>query len=931
MKTYLLSLFFFFFALPLSRAQSAADIWSDTLRANALFKQADVLRDSGIMDKATLLYLECATIWQHLIPDGSVREARAIYLAGFCQYRFGKYADSEVILQRALTMQRRILPTNDMQIGNTLNMLALADMERGNYQGAANLHREVLAIYTLHYGRKSLKTAKVLSDLGASLGYLGYFRENLAIQEEVLTIIQQLVPAKSRELTRPYMALGTAYKQARRYREALAYFQQALDIYTHHKHEMTAAAYFEIGLVYLAQKEPQKALEFIEKGRDLMVDIGEEAHATFGYPCIYLGRAHYELGHFATAVDWEQKAIRLFLGSDGPDNPMLEPLYHHLGLAQAANGQFEQAMASLAESSRILRLIEPNPENHHRVASDLADVYALWYDQTRADSLLYKSRSFYDKACKFLEQKFKKQSNAILRKKHLYDAVPVVERAIAAEYKWLQKFPNDREALEKAWRWSEYLHGFLLNSTIQEAEAKKIAGIPDALLEQETQLRLRLTEMEKFGTRLVQDKGLSLTHPEVVNHHTQQLETEAAYEALVQGFAQRYPDYYRLKHDLTPTSLRDIQRLLKPGQTILEYFTGDKNIFAFVVRPDTALLIRISHDFPLALWVTQFREGILGYHTAYVKKPAEYERTVRQYARTAHDLYQKLLAPVARWLTPDLLIVPDAALNYLPFEALISAVPTDLSNFKTYPFVVLERNISYTYSATLQHQLSNRAKKAPASDHFLGFAPFFNADTVALSLRLDQELSMRAGLQPLPYSGEEVLRAGKRIKGPKTIITGKDATRKQFLALAGQYRILHLATHAKANEKTGEWSHIAFAHTADDSTGLLYAGDIYNLCLNADLVVLSACETGTGELQYGEGVISLARAFYYAGARSVATSLWKVNDQSTMRVTDQFYAEWAKKKSKHAALTDAKRYYLQKYSGASAHPFFWAGLVLTGE
>ncbi len=935
MKTFLFVIAFFIGNFLLS-AQSPAENqaqWADTLRANALFKQAVILRDSSEMDKALSLFRECADIWHNLMPDGSRGAARSAHQMGYCLFQIGKYREADSVLQRTLVTQQRVLPPDGTLRGSILHLLGVNNMERGYYREATNYFQKVLTIYTLRLGRESLRTADVLSDLGKSLGYAGRFRENTSMQEAALAIRQKVLPANAIGIGHSCMALGEAYKTVRRYPEALVYFEQALDIYTQNKHDLIAYAYSEIGLVHLVQKDPQKALAFFEKQREMMVQLGEGEHPTFGYTCRDLGRAYYALGRFAEAIEWDQKAIHLFQKGDGPDNPMMVPLHQQLGLAQAANGQFEAAMASLAESRRILHLVMgPEAENYHHINSDLADVYALWYDRTGADSLLRSSRAYYAKACNTMEQQFKEQTNSVLQKKYLYDAVPIMERAVYAEYRWLQRFPHDRTALETAWRYSEYLHGFLLNNAVQESEAKKIAGIPEALLEREAQLRLRLTELEKYGTRLVQNKGLPLTHPEVLSHHAQQVEVQTAYEALIQEFAQQYPAYHRLKYELAPTPLQDIQRQLKPGQTVLEYFTGDSSIFAFVVRPDTALLIRICHDFPLALWVAQFREGVFGYHAASVKTPAQYERTVRQYARTAHDLYQKLLAPVARWLTPEVLIVPDAMLNYLPFEALVSGTPGDVSNFKTYPFVVLERNISYAYSATLQHQLKNKTKTTPAPDLFLGFAPFFSGDTAALSLRLAQEwASLRNGLQSLPYSGEEVLRAGRRIKGTKTVVTGTEATRERFLSLSGRHRILHLATHAKANEKTGEWSYIAFAPASNDSTGLLYAGDVYNLSLNADLVVLSACETGTGELQYGEGVISLARAFYYAGARSVATSLWKVNDQAIMRITDQFYAAWAKKKSKNTALTDAKRHYLQTYPGANAHPFFWAGLVLTGE
>lgn len=929
MKPFFFSLPFLFFSFFLA-AQSPAP-QTDTLRADTLFRQAMTLRLAYKVKAALPLFQESAALWRSGQPGGSLGEAKALFQSGFCLFRLGKYTEAEATLQNALALHQRFLSPDDTLIGANFHHLGLNCMELGHYEQAIQHQQKALDIYLLRFGKKHWKTTNVMSDLGASLGFMGHFRQNMVLQEEVLSIRQTIFRPNDPSIARSCMALGIACKLARRFPEALAYYQQALDIFTQNKSPNMAYCCSEIGLVYLAQKDPLKALEFFEKERKVMAELGEENHNTFGYTCVDLGKAHYALGHYQEAIQWQQKAIHLFRDGNGADHAELAPVWHHLGLAQAAEGQFENALASFAEDRRISRLtFGQSASREYHLLSDLAHLHALRYDRTQADSLLAISLNYYIEAAHILEEEFKRQTDPVLQKKYLFDAIPVMEQAIHAAYRRLKKYPRDRDALQQAWQWSEYVHGFLLNTATQETEGRKIAGIPPELLEKETHLRLRLTSMSKYASDLT-EKGLPLTHPDVLHHHARQSEVQAQYDALMREFSQKYPAYYRLKHDLAPIPLREIQQHLKAGQTLLEYFTGDSSIFAFVVRPDTALLIRISRDFPLKRWISEFREGITGYHTALTKTSVEYERTVRQYARTAHALCQKLLAPVAPWLTSDLIIIPDAELNYLPFEALVSTPPADVSNFKTYPFVVLERNISYAYSATLYHQIAQRPKETKNSGNLLGFAPFFNADTAALALRLSKDETLRNVLSPLPYSGEEIWRADRRAKGKNTIVTGAEATLARFCALAPGHRILHLATHAKANEKTGEWSYIAFAPTERDTTGLLYAGEVYNLRLHADLVVLSACETGTGELQYGEGVISLARAFYYAGARSVATSLWKVNDQATMRITDRFYSEWTQKKSVRQALTNAKRQYLHDYPGAQAHPFFWAGLVLAGE
>ena len=177
---------------------------------------------------------------------------------------------------------------------------------------------------------------------------------------------------------------------------------------------------------------------------------------------------------------------------------------------------------------------------------------------------------------------------------------------------------------------------------------------------------------------------------------------------------------------------------------------------------------------------------------------------------------------------------------------------------------------------------------------------------------------------------EEVFKAQKLMRGDAVL--DKKATKYAFESLVGDYRIVHLATHGKANDKIGDYCFLAFTEQKDSvQNELLYVRDIYNLRLNADLVVLSACETGIGELRRGEGVISLARAFAYAGAKSLVTTLWSVNDKSTLNIMEGFYRQLRKGAPKNQALWQAKLDYLAKSKSEMAHPFFWAAFVPIGD
>jgi len=160
------------------------------------------------------------------------------------------------------------------------------------------------------------------------------------------------------------------------------------------------------------------------------------------------------------------------------------------------------------------------------------------------------------------------------------------------------------------------------------------------------------------------------------------------------------------------------------------------------------------------------------------------------------------------------------------------------------------------------------------------------------------------------------------------VLTGTEATLERFLSLASRYRILHLATHALADFTSGSQAYLAFP-----ASQKLYPGDIGNgLDINADLVVLSACETGIGVWRRGEGMLSLGRAFIFGGAKSVVTSLWQVKDASTADLMRRFYVALRRGQTKDLALSGAQRDCISKGSlNITAHPYYWSGFILTGD
>ena len=211
---------------------------------------------------------------------------------------------------------------------------------------------------------------------------------------------------------------------------------------------------------------------------------------------------------------------------------------------------------------------------------------------------------------------------------------------------------------------------------------------------------------------------------------------------------------------------------------------------------------------------------------------------------------------------------------------------------------------------------------------FIAFAPLFEEKKAVVE---NEEIAaLRSGLAPLKYNIPES-EAIQQLLGGK-VFAGVSATEATFVDQAAGYKIIHLATHGKANDKMGDYAYLAFAEIPDSiENEKLYNRDLYNLRLNADMVTLSACETGIGELQRGEGIISLARGFSYAGTKSLITSLWSVDDASTKELMEGFYRYIKAGKAKDEALHLAKLDYLDNHRTINAHPFYWASFIAMGD
>lgn len=356
-----------------------------------------------------------------------------------------------------------------------------------------------------------------------------------------------------------------------------------------------------------------------------------------------------------------------------------------------------------------------------------------------------------------------------------------------------------------------------------------------------------------------------------------------------------------------PESLKQVQNNLSPSEALLEYVLGDPGSFCLVITRENSRIVKLPGKQTITPIVSAYLKEVAAKHSAHDE---------------ARRLYDAILGPISEAQNKaQLIIVRDGQLHRVPFDALID---------RNDRYVLESRIAVYSPSATSFSVLRNTGLRKNSSQRVLavGGIPYDRNNLRPSAITRGYS---ETALSNLPSSREEALAAAAAFpEAEKTLLLGDDATESAFKK-AAKGEIIHLAVHAIANETRPERSALVLlSDPGEDEDGFLEATEIVQLRLNTNLVVLSACDTAVGPLEGQEGVSTLSKAFLLAGARTVVSTLWSVEDETTLYLMKNFYRELSQKNRVQDALTAAKRTMLKTY-GSKAVPYYWAGFTVEGS
>ncbi len=513
-----------------------------------------------------------------------------------------------------------------------------------------------------------------------------------------------------------------------------------------------------------------------------------------------------------------------------------------------------------------------------------------------------------------------------------------VERGIRLALKLWERSRNKRYIVT-AFELAEGSKAGLLLEGIRAARVRQFAGIPDTLLAQERAIRIHLTALDLQLAKALEQALCDTARIAGLRQSITSLREELWQTR--ESLRRTYPRYVGLFAVEGTFDVTRMQQSLDDSTLLVEYYLGKEEGFVFMVGKDRLEGLSLG---PSGM-IGRETEGLLQAIRTFQKE---------EFIDAAGKVYSYVLKPIQTRLNKyaRIVVVPDRGLWQIPYEVLWPASANRahrVTSFSEVPFLIKSHEVEYTLSARVFWE-NRRTVGTDRQDimSFAGFAPVFrdngekrvNVVSSRLASRLDTT-DLRSitvdgkKLRELPFSEEEVKSiAGEFSKHGRnaSLFLNSQATKEAFSATARSCSYLHVATHGVVNRTDPRRSALIFAQDSgskDQLDGALFAAEAYNLSLDADLVVLSSCESGVGSYVTGEGMYTLTRGFLYSGARNVTYSLWKVKDHHTSELMRYFYRGILDGSRPGKALQQAKIKMLSQPE--TSFPFSWAGFVLIGE
>lgn len=857
----------------------------------------------------------------------------AMYLQniGIINAQKGEYDKAEEALTTSLKIYEKVLKNDDPELSminlnvGRLKAILNKDLEALSYYNKAE---EILIISSPSHPNFGY----IYKNKGQTYVHLADYEKALIYFNKALSLAESSMEAHHPNILSLNMNIGYVYEQKKDYENALKYYLASLP--EEEDSEASIKTYANLASLNNSLNNIKEADEYYRKAIDLSIK--------------YLGREHPETGLLYTRygyfllfdpvnnseLEYFNKALAISIKNFGEKSREVSNNYMHIGSYYYTQNKIDQSLKNYQKA--IIAIIpdfnNPDIYSNPEIENSDADRYLVNALNGKAEALrmlgtgmdLRHSLETYKLSIKVIDNlrsAYQDEESKLL----ISDlSNSTFQKTVDVGIK-IYKATNDFNYLSEAFRYADKSKSAVLIRSIHEVESQHFTHIPKNILDLEKKLKLNVSTFRRL---IYEQRQKSQPNENMIKSwESKVFENTVRIDSLANILEKEHPDYYKLKYTEPSINVAEIQKSLDNDRVLLEYMISDSilNIFAISQKSMDVFTVFIDSSFHKDIQAVVSATSNNSMFSAT-------EKDFKSYAIAASRLYDLLMRPVTKsYNQKKITIIPDGEMGYLSFDLLLTGFPdTTMMDFRKLPYLINEKIISYSTSAILQFS-DFRKRERKATKNFLAMAPSYeNLTSSKEPVSFTDENGEKTYLLPIPGVENEIKGINKSVSLRK--ISGQDATERRFKEEAGQYNVLHLAMHTLINNNQPMLSKLVFSQNNDTlEDGLLNTYELFSMDLNAGLAVLSACNTGSGKLLEGEGIMNLARGFIYAGVPAIVMTMWSVDDQSSAEIVKSFYKYLRNGMPKDEALRQAKLDLLAQGDLLRSHPFYWAAYINVGD
>jgi CHAT domain-containing protein len=835
----------------------------------------------------------------------------------------GKNSEAVLLLEKARKLLLNEKAGKKLQLVEIELIIGMIAYNARNYEKALKYYSKALPEYALLMGKDHIKMSMHYNNLSRIYSRIGEYHKALKYNEKGLKIVKEKRGENHRGLGVTYSSMAAAYDRMGDYDNALKYYYLAIENIKYNHGSISRELIYlfsNVGRILGIRKKYDDAIRYFKKSLQVGKDI-------YGENDLNLAFTYQHLGEVLTA-NRQYNA--------GRENFELALEIRKLNLDQN-NWEVALSYLALADYYYKIKNFEDAGFYYYKVLEiykeDLNQVLKQTYNPLPFNDL----KNIFNTSlgiAGIYKEKFKKEGN----KKDLQQAANEYEKAGKILLKMRMKITSDddrialgktnqkffSEAIATYYQLYEITCEFIhLQKMLYYSEQSRARTLTENILPKANFQTQGLGNMLKHKNYLTEKRSEVLGRLSITKHQQKKDSTldtitkelfniNWKYDSLLYEIQKKNPAYFAVNIEKAPLDISGLQKLMKQN-AIVEFFQfSDHEIAAFLITEDKVKVDMIKMTY-LSATVNSFKKSIQ-------------EKNTLVYKELASKLYNKLLRNLLKGLpVTELIIIPDGKLWEIDFDLLLTK-KVNTNNPKEFPYFM--RNYAISYANSIRLLSVPKQKNHEITQDCLAFS-YSTSDSEELGSFISLA-KFRNEKDDLPGTRREIREIANLLNGDYYF--GTAANEANFKAKASNFRILHLALHGEVNKVNPEYSRLFFTQNKDSiEDNYLYAHELKNMYLPAEMAVLSACNTGAGKNAVREGIIGLGRAFQYAGTKSLVMSKWEVSDATAPILMKYFYENIKEGMIKSRAMQQAKLKFLNSASGEHVHPYYWSSFFILGD